>query len=136
MMKLPTAIFLAALAGATSHAIAQEQGDAEAGAKVFKKCAACHAIGENAKNKVGPVLNGVIGRPAGSYEGYKYSAAMQAKAASGLVWDEAKIFDYLPDPSAYLGDRSKMTFKLVKEDQRRDVIAYLRQFAADGSKAP
>lgn len=109
--------------------------DADAGKKVFKKCAACHQVGEGAKNKVGPVLTDVIGRAAGSIEGYKYSKSMAAAGVAGLIWDEDLIFDYIADPKQFLREylndpkaRAKMTFKLKKPEDRQNVIAYLGTF--------
>ena len=75
-------------------AVASAQ-DAEAGKSVFNKCRACHDIGESAKNKVGPHLNNIFGRKAGSVEGFNYSDAMKN---SGIVWDEASIDAYVADP--------------------------------------
>lgn len=110
--------------------------DAEAGEDVFKKCAACHMVGDDAKSRVGPVLNGVIGRPAGSFEGFKYSKAMKSAGDAGLIWSEDEIFAYLEDPSAFLKGflddpkaRSKMAFRLKDERDRRDVVAYLSTFS-------
>src|SRR6478736_9313204 len=71
--------------------------DAAAGEKVFAPCKACHQIGENAKNAVGPILNGLIGRKAGTVEGYNYSPANKN---SGLTWDEATFSEYIKDPKA------------------------------------
>jgi cytochrome c len=79
-------------------ALAQE-GDAEAGATVFKKCATCHVV-ENDKNKVGPSLNHLFGRTAGTYPDFSYSAAMKAAGEGGLVWDEAALRDYIHNPKA------------------------------------
>ena len=111
-------------------------GDAIAGEKIFKKCKACHRIGEKAKNSTGPVLNGLIGRPAASFEGYKYGRSMKAAGLNGLVWEEEQIFGYITDPKKflrkYLGNKkakAKMKFKLKKEVDRRNVIAYLRGFS-------
>src|SRR3712207_7489106 len=71
--------------------------DAAAGEKVFAQCRACHQVGENAKNAVGPVLNGLFGRHSGSVEGYNYSAANKN---SGITWDEATFREYIKDPKA------------------------------------
>ena len=96
-------------------------GDAAKGEKVFKKCKACHVV-EEGKNKTGPSLYGVVGRAAGSIEGYKYSKAM---AGSGLVWDAETLAAYLTNPKKYLKG-TKMAFAgLKKEKDRADVIAYL-----------
>ena len=112
-------------------------GDAVKGEVIFKKCKACHKIGEGAKNSTGPVLTSVVGRAAGSFEGYKYGKGMRAANEKGLVWDEEKIFNYLRNPKkylrAYLGNKkakAKMKFKLKKENERKDVIAYLLTFAS------
>lgn len=105
-------------------ALAQE-GDPEKGEKVFRKCRACH-VADKPTNRVGPHLFGVLGRPAASVEGYNYSEAMKTKAAEGLVWDEEKLDAYLADPKSFIPG-NKMVFPgLKKEDEREDVIAYLR----------
>ncbi|MCA1243460.1 cytochrome c family protein [Stappia stellulata] len=122
----------AAVMAMSANAYAQE-GDAAAGEKVFRKCQACHAVGEDARNKVGPQLNGVVGRMAAGVEDYKYSKAAEEHAETTGEWDADELFAYLEDPSKFLGGRSKMAFKLRKEDDRRDVIAYLAQFNADGT---
>jgi cytochrome c len=110
---------------------AAEAQDAAAGEKVFAQCKACHQIGESAKNAVGPVLNGVIGRPAGSVEGYNYSPANKG---SGLTWDEATFRDYIKDPKAKVPG-TKMIFAGVKDEKRvSDLVAYLKQFDASGKK--
>ncbi|TWB67659.1 cytochrome c [Nitrospirillum amazonense] len=114
---------------------ARAAGDAANGATVFKKCAACHSA-EQGVNKVGPSLFGVVGRPAGSIDGYSYSPAVQQAAAKGLVWSEDNIVAYLANPHKYLGDfvgdpsvSNKMPFSLADEQQRRDVVAYLKSLA-------
>ena len=106
--------------------------DAAAGEKVFAQCRACHQIGETAKKAVGPVLNGVIGRKAGTVEGYSYSPANKN---SGLTWDEATFSEYIKDPKAKVPG-TKMIFAGVKDEQRiKDLVAYLKQFDATGKKA-
>lgn len=128
-MKL-VVISLAVLAATAGPAHAQ---DAAAGATVFKKCMSCHAVGEGAQNKQGPELNGLIGRPAASAAGYQYSDAMKA---SGLTWDEPTLTQYLKSPKAMVPG-TKMAFPGLKADADiANVIAYLRQFAADGTQAP
>ncbi|MGO4870189.1 MAG: c-type cytochrome [Roseiarcus sp.] len=118
----------AALAVSAGGALAQ---DAAAGEKVFNKCKVCHQIGENAKNMVGPVLNGVVGRPAGTYPGYAYS---DANKTSGITWDEATLKVYLKNPRARVPG-TKMTFAGLPDDgDIADVIAYLKQFGPDGKK--
>ncbi|MBL0404862.1 cytochrome c family protein [Microvirga aerilata] len=106
--------------------------DAAAGEKVFAQCRACHQVGENAKNAVGPVLNGLFGRPAGSVEGYTYSPANKN---SGLTWDEATFRDYIKNPRAKIPG-TKMVYAGLKDEQRiNDLVAYLKQFNAQGQKA-
>ena len=115
-------VLAAALTLPGTAALAAE-GDAEVGAKVFKKCKACHSL-EEGKNKVGPHLAGIVGRDAGVVEGYKYSKAM--REAEAFVWDEASIDTFLTKPKAFLKG-TKMSFAgLKKEGQRADVIAYLK----------
>ncbi len=105
-----------------SHA-ALAEGDSAKGEKIFKKCAACHSI-EAGKNKVGPSLHGVVGRPAGSVEGFKYSDAMKE---SGIVWDEATLDSFLTKPKDVV-PKTRMAFPGLKDEQdRQDVIAYLKQ---------
>jgi cytochrome c len=118
----------AALVASMGAAAAQ---DAAAGEKVFAKCKICHQIGEGAKNMVGPVLNGVVGRRAGTYEGYHYS---DANKNSGITWDEATLKEYLRDPKAKVPG-TKMVFPGLKsDDDIANVIAYLKQFGPDGKK--
>lgn len=111
-------------------------GDATAGEKVFKKCAACHKIGDDAKNSVGPVLTNVYGRTTGTFEGYKYGKGLIAAGENGHVWEAETLFGYLENPKkyirGYLDDKKakvKMTLKLKKEDDRKNVIAYLKSLS-------
>lgn len=106
---------------------AQAEGDAAAGAKIFTQCAACHAVGAGAQNSVGPVLNGVVGRNAGTFPGYRYSGAMRR---SGLVWDEANLTKYLRAPEQVVPG-TKMAYGGITSDKDlADVIAYLKQQTA------
>lgn len=108
--------------------------DIKAGKKAFKKCAACHAVGENAENKVGPHLNDVFGRTAGSLEDYKYSKAMIAAGQDGLVWNSETMDAFLMKPKK-LVKKTKMAFSgLKKETDRANIIAYLKTFSADGQE--
>jgi cytochrome c len=98
----------------------------EAGAKVFKKCAACHKVGDGAKNAVGPVLNGVVGSTAGTVEGFKYSKAMADAGAGGLVWNSEALHEYLGNPKAMIKG-TKMSFAGLKSAEDIDaVVAYLQ----------
>ena len=106
--------------------------DAAAGEKVFAQCRACHQVGESAKNAVGPVLNGLFGRHSGSVEGYNYSPANKN---SGITWDEATFREYIKDPKAKIPG-TKMIFAGIKDEQKvNDLVAYLKQFDAQGQKA-
>ena len=128
-MRNLNSIALAAAAAITLAAgPAFAEGDAAKGEAVFKKCQACHNATEE-KNKVGPHLVGIIGRKAGSVEGYKYGKGLTDAAEKIGEWDEAELIEYLADPKAYVGGPSKMAFKLAKEDERMDVVAYLKSLA-------
>jgi cytochrome c len=119
-----TAVFLA-----TALANAQ---DPAAGEKVFVQCKACHQVGEKAKNAVGPLLNGLFGRKAGTIEGYNYSAANKN---SGIVWDEATFREYIKNPKAKIPG-TKMVFPGLKDPKQiDDIIAFLKQFDASGKKS-
>ncbi|MBL4741151.1 MAG: cytochrome c family protein [Sneathiella sp.] len=101
---------------------AMATGDIKKGAKVFKKCKACHTVDQGGKNKIGPNLFGIVGRSAATVEGFKYSKAMKA---SGLTWDEASLDSFLTKPKKFVKG-TKMSFAGVrKEKQRTDLIAYL-----------
>lgn len=116
-----------------SPALAQDAltGDPAAGEKVFRQCMACHAVGEGAANKVGPELNGIIGRTPGTLEGYTFSPAMIA-FGDGHVWDAATLDEYLAAPRNVVKG-TKMAYPgLRKDDMRADVIAYLAQFDDNG----
>ncbi|CAN7396904.1 cytochrome c family protein [Pararhizobium sp. LjRoot255] len=104
-----------------------QEGDAEAGAAVFKKCATCHVV-DSDKNKVGPSLKGLFGRKAGTHPDFSYSSGMKAAGEGGLVWDETTLRDYLHNPKAKVKG-TKMAFAGVKKDDEiTNLIAYLKQF--------
>jgi cytochrome c len=106
--------------------IAWAAGDPAKGAQVFKKCAACHTIEADAPNKIGPNLHGVLGRRAGSVANFNYSAAMRG---SGVTWSEEALMKYLENPKAFVPG-NKMPFPGLKSEQdREDVISYLKQMA-------
>jgi cytochrome c len=120
-------VALSVVAVLATAALAQE-GNPEEGAEVFKKCRACHDVGPTAKNKVGPLLNGIIGRKAGTIEGFDYSDANKQSGAGGLVWTEEVMFKYLENPMVFMKG-TKMAFAGLKDPQdRKDVIAYLKKF--------
>ncbi|MBP2445259.1 c-type cytochrome [Rhizobium leguminosarum] len=105
-----------------------QEGDATAGATVFKKCATCH-VAESDTNKVGPSLNKLFGRKAGTHPDFAYSAGMKAAGEGGLVWDETVLRDYLHNPRAKVKG-TKMAFVGLKDDQEiTDLIAYLKQYS-------
>ena len=121
--RILTAAIALAFAAALGGGAALAEGDAAKGKKVFKKCKTCHTF-DPGKKKIGPHLKGIIGRKAGTVEGYKYSKAMKA---ADIVWDEANLDEYLKKPKAFLKG-TKMVFAGVKKDsQRQDVIAYLKE---------
>ena len=127
-MKTPTlgALIVIASTAVTSSALAQ---DADAGKTSFNKCLACHAVGEGAKNKVGPVLNGLDGRKSGTVEGYSYS---DANKNSGITWNEASFKEYIQAPAAKVPG-TKMAFAGIKNEKEiADLWAYLKQYKADG----
>jgi cytochrome c len=124
-LTLSALAVIASFAAATA-ALAQ---DAAAGKSSFNKCLACHAIGEGAKNKVGPELNGIDGRKAGTAEGYSYS---DANKNSGITWNEAQFKEYIKDPKAKVPG-TKMAFAGIKNDKEiNDLWAYVSQFDKDG----
>ncbi|MER9964478.1 cytochrome c family protein [Mesorhizobium sp. M0045] len=128
MLGLATAIVTAV---GSAHAQDSSPGNAEAGAVVFRRCMACHKVGPDAQNGVGPVLNGIVGRAAGEYPDYSYSSA---NMNSGLTWDEPTLTTYLRAPRK-LVPGTKMAFAGLSKDQEiADVIAYLKQFNAQGQK--
>ncbi|MDP3418911.1 cytochrome c family protein [Falsiroseomonas sp.] len=121
---IPATALAAAFALAPFAAKAQD-GDPAAGQRVFNQCRACHTINEGGRNGVGPNLHGVVGRAAGSVEGFRYSAAMQ-EWREGKTWTEENLRAYLTDPKALI-PRGSMSFAgLRNPTQLNDVIAYLK----------
>ncbi|MFN8721891.1 MAG: c-type cytochrome [Rhodospirillales bacterium] len=133
------ALALAAAAIAPIGAAHAQAGDAGRGETVFRQCQACHRVGDGARNLVGPIMNGIVGRQAGTVDGYAYSNINKAAGAAGLVWTEENMVAYLPDPQAFLRKfltdkgqpapgSTKMTFKLANPQAALDVVAYLKTF--------
>ena len=126
MMKtlMISAVALAASIGAT---LAQ---DAATGETSFAKCRVCHDVGEDAKNKLGPILNGIDGRKAGSVEGVNYSPAMKA---SGITWSEEVFKDFIKNPAAKVPG-TMMFITITDPKEAGDLWTYIKQFGADGKK--
>jgi cytochrome c len=122
------AILSAVLLGCAGTVQAQ-QGNAEEGQNVFRKCRSCHDIGSGAKNKVGPVLNNIVGRKAASVAGFAYSADMKNLGAKGFVWNEENLKRYLGNVKDVVPN-GKMVFPgLTDEQDCEDLIAYLKKFS-------
>jgi cytochrome c len=127
-MKIPTFSALAVVTSLIAASGAPAQ-DIAAGKTSFNKCLACHAIGEGAKNKVGPELNGLDGRKSGTAEGYSYS---DANKNSGITWSKDAFLEYIKDPKAKIPG-TKMAFAGIKnEKEANDLWAYIAQFDKDG----
>src|SRR6201997_3330903 len=128
-----TALVIIALSAAASGGLAQDaaKGAPAAGKSSFNKCMACHSIGEGAKNKVGPELNGLDGRKTGTAPDYSYS---DANKNSGIVWNKEQFLDYIKDPKAKIPG-TKMAFAGIKNETEANALwAYISQFAMDGKK--
>ena len=123
-------VILASLTIAATMGMANAQ-DLAAGEQSFRKCSPCHAVGEDAKNKVGPALNGLDGRKSGTIGDYSYS---EANKKAEITWSEASFKDYIQNPMAKVPG-TKMAFAGIKNEKEiGDLWAYLKQFKADGSK--
>ena len=127
MKKLTLSVLAAFISlAAASNALAQ---DTAAGETSFKKCLPCHSIGEGAKNKVGPLLNGLDGRKSGTVVGFSYS---DANKNSGITWSKEQFLDYIKDPKAKIPG-TKMAFVGIKnETEANNLWAYIAQFQTDG----
>lgn len=132
-------VLLAGMMALIAPTMAFADGDADKGKKRFKKCGACHQVGPDAKNTLGPHLNGVVDRVAGSVEGYEYSEALTKAGEDGLTWDQANLIKWISkvevDGKKMPGNNvmvkgNKMIFAGLKEDQAKDVVAYLKTLVA------
>ena len=127
-------VFAALMAAGTAYA--SEMGDHEKGEVVFKKCKSCHEVGEGAKNRVGPQLNGLFGRTAGTVADVKYSNNMIRMGNDGLIWTEQTLDAYLENPKA-LVSRTRMSFRGLKDaDDRANLLAYLRIYSDNPADIP
>ncbi len=115
---------------------ADDHGDPERGAELFKSCKACHQIGEGARNRVGPPLNEMFGRRAGTVEGYRYSKAMQRMSADGLVWTFETLDAFIENPKQMVS-RTKMSYRGMQDARdRADLLAYIRLFSDNPADIP
>ena len=127
MTKITLALLI--ILSVSTTAFPAEAQDAAAGKTSFNKCLPCHAIGEGAKNKVGPELNGLDGRKSGTAPDYAYS---DANKSSGITWNEAQFKEYIRDPRAKIPG-TKMAFAGIKNDKEiNDLWAFLAQYDKDG----
>ena len=123
-------LLIAAVISVAGTGVAAAQ-DLTAGATSYKKCVTCHDVGPTAKNKVGPLLNGLNDRKSGTVAGYNYT---DANKNSGIVWNEASFLEYIKDPKAKIPG-TKMVFAGIKnETEAKNLWAYIKQYAADGKK--
>ena len=126
MKRVATLLISACLIGP-----AMADADLKKGEKVFKKCKACHQVGEKAKNKTGPILNDLWGRAAAgeaSFKASKYSKALKKKGEEGLVWNDETISAFVENPKKYIKG-TKMAIKIKKQDDRANLLGYLKQFS-------
>ncbi len=128
---------LLASIGVATFASADSLGDVENGERHFKKlCSTCHMVGDDARNRVGPTLNGIFGRTAGTVEGFKYSKAFQRAGAKGLEWHAEEMGVFIENPKQ-LVPGTRMSFRGIKDPaDRADVVAYLRIFSDSPSDIP
>ena len=142
-----SSLAVVALLGGAAAAQSQESvGDAAAGEKVFNQCQACHVVTDDAGNtlagragRTGPNLYNVVGRTAGSVEGFRYSSSMVEAGEAGLVWEADTFVPYVQDPTPYLreylddkGARGAMTYKVRKEEDAKNVFACLKSLGSQG----
>lgn len=119
-----------------SAALADDFGDPVAGEAVFKKCKSCHQVGEGAKHRIGPHLNGIFGRQAGTHDDFRYSKALVRAGTGGLEWHADTLDAFLEKPRS-LASGTRMSFSgLRKPAERLDLIAYLRTFSDDPANIP
>lgn len=131
-------IFVAAIAavGISPPVFAEEIGDAERGAVAFRACKTCHRVGQGATNRIGPQLNGIFGRAAGSVDDFRYSKGLLRMGSDGLIWTLETLDAYIENPKA-LVSRTRMNFSgLDDATTRADILAYLRLYSDDPANIP
>lgn len=127
---------LAAMIFAATSAFSNEIGDAEKGEAVFRECSECHSVGQGAKNRVGPHLNGIFGRRAAGVDGFDYSNGLTRMGKDGLVWNFDLLDRYVQNPKAFASD-TRMAYKGLKDaGQRSDLLSFLRRYSDDPSNIP
>lgn len=132
-LRFLTSLSFACILGAGGGAA---QGDADAGQKVFRKCAVCHQLGADAKNRVGPHLNGIFGRAAASSPDFKYSKSMQRAGNDGLIWTQDTLDAYIENPKALIS-KTRMNFPGLGDAQdRADLLAFLRSYSDNPADIP
>ncbi len=150
MIRITATLLATAALAAPVFAESHAMGDAAAGEKAFSQCQTCHVVADAEGNtlagraaKTGPNLYGIIGRQAGSVEGFRYGASLVAAGEQGLVWDTEQMVAYLTDPTKYLRARlddgkarSKMSFKVRKEEDAVNLTAFLATFSPEMEEAP
>jgi cytochrome c len=115
---------------------ADQLGDPARGSALFKECRSCHQVGEGAKNRIGPHLNGIFGRRAADFEDFKYSKALLRAGTGGLEWHADTLDAFIENPKA-LARGTRMSFRgLKKPEDRRNLIAYLRTFSDSPANLP
>lgn len=137
MIRRVTCLALAAaLTCPAGWAAAEDLGDVARGKKLFEKCAGCHQVGNGAENGIGPVLNGLFGRSAGSVDGFRYSKAFTRAGAKGLEWHADTLASFIAKPKA-LVPGTRMSFDGYEDPgDQADLVAYLRTFSASPADIP
>ena len=131
-----TSLAAAALCAFAGAAVAQSLGDVSRGEELFGKCSGCHQIGPEAKNRVGPHLNGIFGRSAAGIEDFSYSKAFERAGSKGLEWHLDTLDAFLENPKA-LVPGTRMSFRgFDNAEDRADVLAYLRSYSASPANIP
>lgn len=136
MVQVSRIVMSIAVAVQCTTAAADTLGDATAGETIYRQCTSCHQVGEGAKHRIGPHLNGIFGRQAASHDGFRYSDALKRAGEMGLEWHADTLDAFLENPRA-MATGTRMSFRGLKDPQDRlDVIAYLRAFSADPANIP